>query len=327
MSLRMNRRTAVTGAFGSIVMAMNGWKASAQENSSDSWSYPIGWPGRTLGDGFVIRHGFACENTWFAKGWYHAAEDWYTEGRETGGAGVYAVGDGEVVFVGSDYPGRVVIIQHQPDLYSMYGHLEYDVPVQEGQLVRRGDRVGVVFYRTDGITPSHLHFEIRNFLIKDNINGGNPQHGVLCGFNCAPGPGYWPITAPEHPADLGWRNPLHSIHRLAAAPVSDEVIVAEYGGSGLDLWTVPGDREDAELMDSLRVGIGDRFAWLGTATREADRRDTSALGYRLWYRIETSNGERGWVQAARPSTRESGSDGRPSMVELILLPAITADGS
>lgn len=325
MSFKLNRRFAVTGAFGSIVAAMNGWSAAAQERGEEAWSYPIAWPDKALGDGFVIRHGFACENTWYHPGWYHTAEDWYTEGRETGGAGVYAVGAGEVVFVGSDYPGRVVIVKHHETLFSMYGHLEYDVPVREGQQVRRGDRVGAVFYRTDGITPSHLHFEMRNFLIRNDVNGGNPQHGVVCGFNCSPGPGYWPINAPEHPVDLGWRNPLHSINGLAEKPISEELVVSEFAGSGIDFWTAPNDHQGAERIETLQVEPGDRFEWLSTATRAADRRDTSALSYRLWYRVETSRGERGWIQAVRPSTRETGSDGRPSMVELVLLPAVNAN--
>ncbi|MCC6705761.1 MAG: M23 family metallopeptidase [Thermomicrobiales bacterium] len=324
MSARLTRRTAVTGALGSVIAAMNGWKAFAEEASEIPWSYPIAWPGRALGDGFVIRHGFACENTWYHPGWFHTAEDWYTEGRETGGAGVYAVGAGEVVFVGSDYPGRVVIVKHHEGLFSMYGHLEYEVPVREGQKVRRGDRLGAVYYRTDGITPSHLHFEVRNFLIRDDVNGGNPQHGVRCGFNCAPGPGYWPINAPEHPVDLGWRNPLHSLHLIATAPTAETVIVAEFVGSALELWTDPGDHERAELVQTLQVAPGERLGWLKTATRAADRHDTSALAYRLWYKVETERGERGWVQTARPSMRESGSDGRPSMVELALIPEITA---
>ena len=325
MSFRLNRRIAVTGTFGSIIAAMNGWKASAQDDAGATWSYPIGMPGKTLGDGFVIRHGFACENTWYHPGWFHTAEDWYVEGRETGGAGVYAVGAGEVVYVGSDYPGRVVIVKHHETLYSMYGHLEYDVPVRESQQVRRGDRVGSVFTRTDGITPSHLHFEIRNFLINDRVNGGNPEHGVRCGFNCPPGPGYWPIRAPEHPVDLGWRNPLHSIHGLATSPVTESVSVAEFAGSGLEVWTEPSDHPGAELMTTLQVQPGDSFGWLNTATRAADRRDTSALAYRLWFRLELPDGDRGWIQAARPSTRESGSDGRPSMVEMVLLPAISGN--
>lgn len=327
MPVRVTRRTLIGGALGSVAALTGGWRGLAQEDApGPGWTLPIGWPGQTLGDSFVIRHGFACENTWYNPGWYHTAEDWYVEGRETGGAGVYAVSDGEVVFVGYDYPGRVVIVKHRDELYSMYGHLEYEVPVREGQRVRTGDRVGAVYYRTDGRTPSHLHFEVRNFLIRNDVNGGNPRHGVYCGFNCQPGPGYWPISAPEHPVDLGWRNPLHSIHRHAIAPLADEVVVATFGGGPAAFWTEPADHENAELIETLQLAPGDRLRWIATATRDPALRVTSAEGYRLWYRVETERGERGWIEAATASTRETGSDGRPSMVEMRLLPAIEATG-
>ena len=94
----------------------------------------------------------------------------------------------------------------------------------------------------------------------------------------------------------------------------------------IELLTNPGDHDNAERMETLDLKPGDRLAWIGTATRAPDRKDTSALSYRLWYRVETERGERGWINAIRPSTRESGSDGRPSMVELVLLPAIEATG-
>ena len=33
-----------------------------------AYSYPKGLPGRPLGDGLLIRHGYATENTWFNPG-------------------------------------------------------------------------------------------------------------------------------------------------------------------------------------------------------------------------------------------------------------------
>ena len=35
------------------------------------YSYPIGVPGRPLGDGFFIRHGYTVENTWYNPGYWH----------------------------------------------------------------------------------------------------------------------------------------------------------------------------------------------------------------------------------------------------------------
>lgn len=42
--------------------------ASAQTDAL-AFSCPIGLPGRVLGDGFLVRHGYACENTWY--NWYN----------------------------------------------------------------------------------------------------------------------------------------------------------------------------------------------------------------------------------------------------------------
>ena len=45
--------------------------------------------------------------------------------------------------------------------------------------------------------------------------GDRPRYGFACGVNCPPGPGYWPIDAPENPSAMGWRNPTHVIaHRM-----------------------------------------------------------------------------------------------------------------
>lgn len=47
------------------------------------WQYPIRLAGRAPGDGFVIRHGYAVENTWFNPGDWHTGEDWYAQAGET----------------------------------------------------------------------------------------------------------------------------------------------------------------------------------------------------------------------------------------------------
>lgn len=322
---RWTRRGLIGGALASVLAAKT-WRVAAQEDAG-AWSYPIAWDGGLLADGFIIRHGFATENTWYNTGWWHTAEDWYAlDGAETGGAGIHAVGDGEVVFVGSDYPGRVVIVRHADDLYSMYGHLDYQVPVNQGDAVSRGQPLGRVLVRTDGRVPSHLHFEMRTFLTTTEVNGSTPRYNVNCGVNCAPGPGYWPISAPEHPVALGWRNPTHMLHSLSDEPAAAEVVVAAGVSEPIPIWSAPADHDDAEQIDTLDLGPGDRLALYSVATRDPARDVTSAEGYRLWYRVETPGGERGWVQAAVPSTADTGSDGRPSTVQLVLLPAIEAGG-
>jgi hypothetical protein len=39
------------------------------------FSYPMGLPGKALGDGFYLRHGFTCENLTNYPGWWHTGED------------------------------------------------------------------------------------------------------------------------------------------------------------------------------------------------------------------------------------------------------------
>ena len=132
-----------------------------------------------FGDGFLVRHGYATENTWYLPGYLHAGEDWYTTEGDAAGAGVYAAAAGEVVFAGSDYPGLVVIVQHPDALFSMYGHLDYAFAVEAGQSVERGQLLGTVLTRDDGLAPSHLHFEIRTFLPRPRSTATPPATDSL----------------------------------------------------------------------------------------------------------------------------------------------------
>ena len=76
------------------------------------------------------------------SGWWHTGENWYLDfDGNSAGAPVYAVADGTVVFAGSDYPGRVVIIQHEGGIYSMYGHLDYALLIGDGDSVTRGQLI------------------------------------------------------------------------------------------------------------------------------------------------------------------------------------------
>src|SRR5215216_7445816 len=185
-----------------------------------------------------------CE---YHHGWLHTGEDWYLPEGETGGMSVYAAAAGEVIFAGSEYPGLVVIVQHPDGLYSMYGHLDYTLAVEAGQSVERGQLLGTVLNRTDGLAPSHLHFELRTFFATPEVNGNAPRYGVACGFECPPGPGYWPIDAPEHPSAIGWRNPTHVINRRLSGkgspPTDAEVIVPNGASEAAALWSDPSDRE------------------------------------------------------------------------------------
>jgi murein DD-endopeptidase MepM/ murein hydrolase activator NlpD len=217
-------------------------------------------------------------------------------------------------------------MRHQPDLYSMYGHLDWTLAIAEGDQVKRGDLIGTVLSRGDGL-PSHLHFEIRTFLTTDAINGPAPRYPFACGPNCPPGPGYWPMNAPEHPSVLGWRNPVHVIAHDAydgPPPRDARVIVAKGAEGSTPLWSTPSGHPDAVRIGDLPLQPGDRYRLISIAAGPDASEQTSAEAYRLWYRIDVPGVGRVWVQAAIPSSHDTGSDGRPASIRFDFLPAIDA---
>lgn len=288
----------------------------------------MGIPGRPLGDGFVIRHVYAAENTWFNPGWWHTAEDWYLQQGDSTGARVYAAAAGEIVYADANYPGRVVIVQHADGLYSMYGHLDPQLSVQVGQRVARGDLIGTVGRGTER-AAGHLHFEIRTFLTQREINGSAPRYNYKCGVNCPPGPGYWPINAPDHPSALGWRNPTHVIAGQAFGdqqdPLGEVVVATQPVSQSVTLWSAPPEnRAERQALGELPLTPGDRYRLLAVRAGAEDTQETSAQNFDLWYKIQLSDGRSGWIQAAVPSTLETGSDGRPSSVAFNFFPAVVA---
>lgn len=292
-----------------------------------TWSYPIGRPDRALGDGFFIRHGYITENTWYNPGYWHTGEDWYALEGDTAGAGVYAVADGEVVYAGSNYPGRVVIVRHAGELYSMYGHLDPALAVTVGEQVVRGQSLGTVLRRGDDV-PNHLHFEIRTFLTTPAVNGDRPRYDFRCGPNCAPGPGYWPLDAPDVPSALGWRNPAHVINRrafpeAAAGNLGEVVVAAQPLASSVTLWTdIAEDGAPQQTQGEIGLEPGARFTLLEVRAGPEATEATSAESYALWYRVRLPDGRAGWLAAAVPSPFETGSDGRPSTMRFNLVPVI-----
>ncbi|HEY8447182.1 MAG TPA: M23 family metallopeptidase [Thermomicrobiales bacterium] len=323
--LRIHRRTLLTGiAALAAGAAVSPRRTAAQPNA---WVYPIQYLGNLPGDGFYIRHGYACENTWYNPGWWHTAEDWYALEGDTAGALVIAVADGVVRFAGSDYPGRVVIVEHAGGLFSMYGHLDPDLRVREGDFVTRGDALGTVLQRTDGRAPSHLHFEVRTFLLRDEVNGDNPRFGYGCGYRCPPGPGYWPMDAPEHPSTLGWRNPTHvlarSFQEIDLSQAGLRVRVASLPSADrTSSWRLAGVRPTNEPLGEISLQPGEEFPLLQIRSGPVDSHGSSTDAYRIWYRIALPDGTRGWVRAAIPSNRETGSDGEPSSLLFNFLPVV-----
>jgi murein DD-endopeptidase MepM/ murein hydrolase activator NlpD len=316
----LTRRSVMRASLGATLASR--FKPAPAQSAPLVFGYPVGQPGDVFGDGFLIRHGYATENTWYLPGYLHAGEDWYTTEGDAAGAGVYAAAPGEIVFAGSDYPGRVVIVRHGDDLFSMYGHLDYALPVAVGDVVERGKPIGTILARTDGRAPSHLHFEIRTFLTTPEVNGDAPRYGFACGVDCPPGPGYWPLDAPEHPSVMGWRNPTHVIGGHTELLDSSEAVVAMTATGEVNLWSAPQPDDDAEPFRSLLLRPGDRYALLSIDAGPAASEGTSAEAYRLWYQLALSDGTAGWVHAALPSPNDTGSDGRPSSVSFQFLPAI-----
>ncbi len=327
MARNLNRRAFVR-VVGAAVTLGPCFSARGAQEMGLAFSYPMGFPGRPLGDGFFIRIAYAAENARYYPGWWHTGENWHALDGDTAGLGVFAVADGEVVFAGYDYPGLVVIVRHDEGLFSMYGHLDHAVAVEPGHRVARGDPLGTVLARADDYARSHLHFELRTFFTKAEINGAAPQYGVSCGYEFPPGPGYWPMGAPEHPSELGWLNPTHVINRRAWSgdiPGNASVGVAEGAPASARLWSVPSDSDGAEDMGDVVLVPGESYPLLEGAAGPEAATGTSAEATSLWYRIATPDGREGWVQAVVPVAIDAGTDGRPSSLRFHFLPVLVAD--
>ncbi len=113
---------------------------------------------------------------------------------------ILAAASGSVVYAnrsptGSNY-GRYVVLKHRAagsDYYTLYAHLA-SVAVEDGQVVRQGQTLGIMGYSGRGLnrTRAHLHFEFA-LLMSENFDGwhhvvyrgsGNP-HGNFNGQNLA----------------------------------------------------------------------------------------------------------------------------------------------
>jgi murein DD-endopeptidase MepM/ murein hydrolase activator NlpD len=290
----------------------------AAAQTGPAFTLPMGWDGRIPGDGTIIRHAFDVENTSLYPGWWHTGENWYLDfDGNSAGAPVYAVADGIVVFAGSDYPGRVVIIQHDGGIYSMYGHLDYALLAGEGESVTRGQVIARVLDKTDGRSPSHLHFEMRTFLIESIVNGDAPWYDYPCGYQCPPGPGYWPFYSELLPPQAGWLNPLHVIYgRAYGVNISPgaEVIAAESAGE----LPVRATRTSASAA-AVTLTPGQRLPLLEIATGDEATLETGADAYSIWCKVELPSGDTGWIPAVRATNEYVQSDGRPASIRIDLL--------
>jgi len=76
------------------------------------------------------------------------------------GTPVRAIAAGQATIAGRMPDGAVVVqIEHRPDVFSLYGHLEPELAVRAGQSVVAGQVIGSVGL-TGLTTGPHLHFEI-----------------------------------------------------------------------------------------------------------------------------------------------------------------------
>jgi murein DD-endopeptidase MepM/ murein hydrolase activator NlpD len=316
-------RRRFLGGIGAAGLAL-ALRGDGRAQSTFAFGLPISDPGGLPGDGFIVRHGYQTENTWYNPGDWHTAEDWYRlNGADTAGAAVLSVAEGDVIFVGSDYPGRVVIVQHAPDLYSMYGHLDPNsVAVAEGSHVTRGQQLAAVGSILNWSAPNHMHFELRNFLYSAEVNGETPRYAYNCGYMCAPGPGYWPMAAPDLPSNVGWRNPTHVIGNRLLLDGALTVQVPQSVSGAMSLTSVPWQHSDAYETGLVDLYPGQQLSVLAVDAGEEASTGTSADAYYLSYLIDLGDETSGWVRAAVADYGDTGSDGRPSSVRFSLLPVL-----
>lgn len=293
-------------------------KAFAQaENSDYQFQFPMGLPDRIPGDGIYVMHGYAVENAQYYPGLWHTGENWYALHGDSAGALVYATAAGEVVFAGYDYPGPVVLIKHAEDLYSQYGHLDYELNVDVGQQVARGDVIGTILHREG--PRSHLHFELRNFYTTPEVNGEAPRYTFHCGPNCPPGPGYWPFNAPEHPSAMGWRNPLHVIGNRMGVPQGAQVLVPPDSWAPLFLFSsLEQSNHDAAVM----LEPGTHLPLLDVYTGPEASETYGANATSLWFQVDVPENGAMWVPAISPTMHAIQSNGQTSSYVFNLIPVI-----
>lgn len=77
------------------------------------------------------------------------------------GTPIFAALGGHVIYAGSGFRGygRFVIIEHNDEWATFYGHLD-KILIKQGQTIKQGELIGKMG-RTGRATGTHLHFELR----------------------------------------------------------------------------------------------------------------------------------------------------------------------
>lgn len=105
------------------------------------------------------------------KEWHHTGNDLNMAGDGDRDAPVYAAADGVVTCVQHfNVWGNVIVIKHDDNLFSRYGHVT-KMDVTEGQQVKRGQKLAHVGQDALG-GPFHLHFDISHSDILETV----PNH-------------------------------------------------------------------------------------------------------------------------------------------------------
>lgn len=139
--------------------------AAPYAEASGAWAFPVG--AAESGEGWYVSLALGASWTSTSGVAYrgHLAEDWFKSSGTTLGQPVYAAANGRIVVLRQNCGNYVdvVVIEHEVDgqpIYSLYGHIEADGYVVEGQQVQRRQQLGVI--GNPVIFSPHLHFSIFN---------------------------------------------------------------------------------------------------------------------------------------------------------------------
>jgi hypothetical protein len=114
----------------------------------------------------------------------------------------------------------------------------------------------------------------------------------------------------------------------ATGTLGDVVVATQPVSATLSLWTELDEAgQPSGNMGDIQPRPGTRFPLLELRGGAEAPGATTAQAYSLWYKIRLPDIRAGWVQAAVPSTFETGADGHPSTIFFNFYPAILAPTS